>query len=107
MLTQRTQNGCTNREKDNFSWTEKRQLHTPCRAALYVKSSDHRFFQKPVVLRGENVAEKFLDHMMAVANEIRDFLRKKVPMKKLAVQQQHDCEGAIHTVKYSNHRISV
>ena len=85
----------------------KKAITYPMSCCSYVKSSDHRFFQKPVVLRGENVAEKFLDHVMAVANEIRDFLRKKVPMKKLAVQQQHDCEGAIHTVKYSNHRISV
>ena len=65
----------------------KKQLHTPCGAALYVKSSDHRFFRKPVVLRGENVPEEFLDHVMVVANEIRHFLRKKVPMKELTVRQ--------------------
>ena len=94
MLSQRTQNGLADREKDDFSWTEKRQLHTPCSAALYVKSSDHRFFRKPVVLRGENVAEEFLDHVMVVANEVRHFLRKKLPMKKHTVQQQRDFESA-------------
>ena len=90
MLTQRNQSVCGNRKKDNFSWTETRQLHTPCGAALYVKSSDDRFLRKPVVLHGENVAEKFLDHVMVIANGIRHFLRKKIPMKKLTVQQQRD-----------------
>ena len=30
---------------------------------------------------------------MVVANEIRHFLRKKIPMKKLTMQQQHDFES--------------
>ena len=81
-------------KKENFSWTEKRQLHTPCGAAIYVKSSDDRFFRKPVVLRGENIAEEFLDHVMVIANEIRHFLRKKIPMKKLTVQQQREFQSA-------------
>ena len=77
-----------------YSWTEKRQLHTSCGAALYVKSSDDRFFQKPIVLCGEILAEEFLDHVMVLGNEIKHFLRKKIPMKKLTVQQQHDFESA-------------
>ena len=32
---------------------------------------------------------------MVVANEIRDFLRKRIPMKKLIVQQQGDFESAM------------
>ena len=41
------QNGCRNNVKR--SWTKKRQLHKPCGAVLYVKSSDLRFFRNPVV----------------------------------------------------------
>ena len=69
------------RKKDNFSWREKIQLHTSCGAALYVKSSDDRFFGKPVVLHDGNVAEEFLDLLMVVANEITHFLREKIPIK--------------------------
>ena len=94
MLTQRTQSGYANSKKDNFSWTEKRQLHTSCGADIYVKSSDDRFFQKPIVLCGENVAEEFLDHVIVVGNEIEHSLRKKIPMKKLTVQQQLGFESA-------------
>ena len=56
--TQRTQSGYAKMKKDDFSWTEKRQLHTPCGVVLYVKSNNGRFFRKPVVIRGENVAEE-------------------------------------------------
>ena len=95
LLAQRNESVCGNRKKYNFSWTEKRQLHTPCGAALYVKSSDDRFIRKPVVFRGENVAEEFLDHVMVIANEIRHFLRKKIPMINLTVQQQRDFRSAM------------
>ena len=68
--------GC--RKSAKKSWTEKRQLHKPCDAGLQVKSSDPRFFRKPVVLCGGNVAEKFLDNVMSVAHEIRHFFANKI-----------------------------
>ena len=92
LLAQRTQSGCAN--SDGKSWTEKRQLHTPCGATLYVKPNDDWFFWKPLVLCGGNAVEEFLDYAMVLANEIRHFLRKKVLMKKLTVQQQRDFQSA-------------
>ena len=41
-------------------------------------------FSQAMVASFEN---QFLDHVMVVANEIRHFLRKKVPMKELTVRQ--------------------
>ena len=72
---------CKLGKKTIFHRQKKIQLHTSCGAALYVKSSDDCFFGKPVVLHDGNVAEEFLDLLMAVADEITHFLRKKIPMK--------------------------
>ena len=48
-------------------------------------------FSQAMVASFEN---QFLDHVMVVANEIRHFLRKKVPMKELTVRQWRDFESA-------------
>ena len=57
---------------------------------LSVKSGDPRFFRKPVVLRGENVAKEFLDHVMGLANEIRYFLVNKIKMEELTALQEEE-----------------
>ena len=93
LLAQRTQSGCAS--SDGKLRTEKRQLHNSCGAALYIKLNDIQFFsRKPLVLRGGIIAVKCLDHVMVVANEIRHFLRKKISMNTLTVQQQCDFQSA-------------
>lgn len=80
------QNGCRNSVKK--SWTEKRQLYKPCGAALYVKSSDPCFFLNQLFFLVKMY--EFLDHVMSIANEIRDFLANRIKTEELAALQEEE-----------------
>lgn len=80
------QNGCRNSVKK--SWTKKRQLYKPCGAALYVKSSDPCFFLNQLFFLVKMY--EFLDHVISIANEIRDFLDNKIKTEELTALQEEE-----------------
>ena len=49
--------------------------------------SDKRFYRAPEVYHGADSAEKFLDHVLNEAAELRALLKKKMLMKKLTREQ--------------------
>ena len=69
------------------SWTLKYQTHEACGYGLYTVCSDKRFYRAPEVYHGADSAEKFLDHVLNEAAELRALLKKKMLMKKLTREQ--------------------
>jgi len=69
------------------SWTENYLTHIPCSFAIHTVSTDKRFYSEPKVYFGEDSAEKFIDLVLREAKVIRKFLKNKIPMEKLSIQQ--------------------
>ena len=65
------------------SFTTQYQQHIPCGSCIYVKYIDGRYFEAPKVNIGDDVAEKFLDKVLAAATICRQHLANKIPMKQL------------------------
>jgi len=78
------------------SSTTQHQHHVPCGSCIYVKSSDNRFFQTPIVNFGEDAVEKFLDQVLATASECRQYLENVIPMEQLTQEQLHEFDTATH-----------
>ena len=60
------------------SFTTKYQHHIPCGSCVYVKCSDEQYFEPPQVNMGNDVAETFLDQVLAAATICRRHLAKDV-----------------------------
>ena len=67
--------------KDKCS-TQKTHLHEPCGFSYYVVCSDDKYSKKPVVYRGKDVIDYFLECMLKEEDEILDVLSiyKKIEM---------------------------
>ena len=59
------------------AWTVKQQEHIAVGFATYTKCIDQRFYREPFIYTGENSAERFIDHVLAEATEIRIIYRNK------------------------------
>ena len=81
---------------DESPWRRKTKTHIPCGACIYVKCSDDRYFRKPLVITGENVAEKFVDKIKELSKKIKLNLQNKIPIKKLTIEKKR-CHKAPNT----------
>ena len=87
------------------SWTLKYQSHEACGYGFYTVCSDKRFHRAPELYHGPDSAEKFLDHIINEATELRALLNKKMLMKKLTAEQQceynttHICHICMKNIK--------
>ena len=63
------------------SSTTETHIHEPCAFSYVVTSSISTFNKAPVVYRGENVVETFIEHMLKEEDEILDVLYKYTPLK--------------------------
>ena len=78
------------------SSTTRIQEHEACGFAYQLLSTDPRFYEPPVVVRGENCAKEFLDRLQADAKRVRGWLKNPEPMPKLTDQQEADFQAATH-----------
>ena len=76
---------CSN--TDEKSCTSEKLLHVPCGASFFVKCVDERFYEKPVLFRGDDCIAKFLDAIMETAKKIQKILEHIVPMDPLTNQE--------------------
>jgi len=76
------------------SRTVKTQEHKPCGFALYVVSTDRKFYREPFVYFGEDAAVKFIDKTLEVVTELRQILKRKLKMKPLTLEEQNQYKYA-------------
>ena len=83
--------------------TTRTHKHVACGAAYQLFSTDPEFYEPPVILRGENVAEKFLDKILADARLIRMSLQNLMPQPILNDEEQmrHDLAEICHICEKS------
>ena len=59
--------------------------HIPCGAAYMISCTDPRFYEEPEMITPDgtdtNIAERFLDSILAKAKRLREMLKYKVPIK--------------------------
>ena len=78
------------------SSTTRIQEHEACGFAYQLFSVDPRFYEPPVLVRGENCAKEFIDRMQADAERVRGWLKTAAPMPKLTAEQEAQFKSATH-----------
>ena len=78
------------------SSTTKIHEHEACGFAYQIMSVDPRFYEPPVVVRGQNCAEEFLTRLQADAERIRGWLKHPEPMPELTPEEQVKYDNATH-----------
>jgi len=69
------------------SWTTRKQEHIADGFAVYTKCSDPNFNRQSYVYTGENAEERFIDHVLAEAMEIRFIYKNK--LTPIVTAQEH------------------
>ena len=78
------------------SSTTRIQRHEPCGFAYQLLSVDPRFYEPPVIVRGEHCAKEFIERLQADAQRVREWLRHQAPMPELTAEQQEYFDTATH-----------
>ena len=78
------------------SSTTRIQEHEACGFAYQLLSVDPRFYEPPVIVRGENCAKEFIDRMQADAERVRGWLKNAAPMPKLTAVQKAQFKSSTH-----------
>ena len=82
--------------KDHASGTQKTQHHQPCGFGYTVVSTVDQYNQAPVVYRGEDCVDQFLENLLREEKRISEILKVVEPMvitedQERAFQQSEDC----------------
>ena len=77
------------------SSTTRTQQHEACGFAYQLMSVDPRFYEPPVVVRGENCAAEFISRLQADVERVRGWLKNPAPMQ-LSDEQQRAHDAATH-----------
>ena len=77
------------------SSTTRIQKHEACGFAYQLMSVDPRFYEPPVVVRGENCAAEFISRLQADVERVRGWLKNPAPMQ-LSDEQQRAHDAATH-----------
>ena len=73
------------------SSTTRTQQHEACGFAYQLMSIDPRFYEPPVLVRGENCAAEFISRLQTDVERVRGWLKNAVPLQVSAEEQQaHD-----------------
>ena len=85
--------------------TNKITKHRACGVAYQLLSVDPRFNEDPVVIRGENCAEEFLDRIIEKGKQVREWLNHPEPQPILTEEEEfqqkftencHICEKSMY-----------
>ena len=80
---------CDEQQLDpSLSFTQKTQEHKPSGFCYTVVSEVEAYNTAPVVYRGENTVDKFLDHLLQEEKRIKEILEHVVPMSINNVEEQ-------------------
>ena len=78
------------------SSTTRMQEHEACGFAYQLLSVDPRFYEPPVIVRGENCAKEFIYRLQADAERVRGWLKNAAPMPELTAEQEAQFQSATH-----------
>ena len=95
----------------SFSFTQKTQVHKPSGFCYTVVSEVKNYDTPPIVYRGEDAVDTFLDHLLREEKRIKGILKHVVPMEISRTDEQafqestncHICGEALFTDRVRDH----
>lgn len=79
----------------DYSYTHKTQHHQPCGFSYCVVSSVQEYCKEPIVYRGEDAIDVFLQYILEEEKEIKEILNHIVPME-LSEEEEESFQNATH-----------